>query len=216
MKLPSESEEHDLTRWLDGEMTATERAAFEERLKQDPVLAKEADQMRALSTTLRTHLPAEMRVPHADYFNTQIEVRITQMALDEARAKQASFNFAGLLKWLRQPWFAAAGATALAVLSFVLLRPDTSHALESTILSSYTPNIHVQARTFHDNAADATVLMLDGLDAVPAEKKVSGINIHRSETEPELASTTMYDAQGAAVLMISRDARGNPLISPRG
>ncbi len=216
MKLPSESEEHDLIRWLDGEMTATERAAFEERLKQDPALAREAQQMRALSASLRTHLPAEMPVPHADYFNTQVEVRITQMALDEARAKQASFNFAGLLQWLRQPWFAAAGATALAVLGFVLLRPDSSSATESTILSSYTPNIHVQARTYHDNAADATVLMLDGLDAVPAEKKVSGINIHRSETEPELASTTMYDAHGTAVLMISRDALGNPLISPRG
>ena len=216
MKLPSESEEHDLIRWLDGEMKEGERATFEERLKQDPVLAKEAQQMRALSASLRTHLPAEMRVPHADYFNTQIEVRITQMALDEARAKQAGFNFGALLQWLRQPWFAVAGATALAVLSFVLLRPATGSASESMILSSYTPNTHVQARTFHDNAADATVLMLDGLDEVPAEKKVSGINIHRSELEPELASTTMYDAKGAAVLMISRDALGNPMISPRG
>jgi hypothetical protein len=216
MKLPSETEEHDLIRWLDGETTATERTAFEERLKQDPALAQEARQMRALSASLRTHLPAEMRVPHADYFNTQIEVRITQMALDEARSKQAGVSFAGLLQWLRQPWFAVAGAAALAVLSFVLLRPATSDASESMILSSYTPNTHVQARTYHDNAADATVLMLDGLDAVPAEKKVSGINIHRSEVEPELASTTMYDEQGAAVLMISRDALGNPLISPRG
>lgn len=216
MKPPSESEEHDLIRWLDGEMTDVERSTFEEHLRQDPALAREAEQMRALSATLRTHLPAEMRVPHADYFNTQIGVRITQMALDEARAKQASFSLAGLLQWLRQPWFALAGATAAAVLSFVLLRPDTGSASESMILSSYTPNIHVQARTYHDNDADATVLMLDGLDAVPAEKKVSGVSIHRSEVEPELASTTMYDAQGAAVLMISRDALGNPMISPRG
>ncbi|OYW76546.1 MAG: hypothetical protein B7Z37_08470 [Verrucomicrobia bacterium 12-59-8] len=214
MKHPSE--EHDLIRWIDGEMNETERTSFEERLKQDPVLATEAQQMRALSSSLRAHLPAEMRVPHADYFNTQIEVRITQMALDDSRSKQAGTNWGAALQWLRQPWFALAGAAALAVLGFFLLSPDTSSASESMILSSYTPNTNVQARTYHDIGAEATVLMLDGLDAVPADRKVSGINIQRSEVEPELASTTMYDKQGAAVLMISRDALGNPMISPRG
>ena len=214
MKPPSE--EHDLIRWIDGEMNETERTAFEERLKQDPVLAKEARQMRELSTSLRTHLPAEMRVPHADYFNTQIEVRITQMALDEARAKQSSPGRGAMFQWLRQPWFALAGTAALAVLGFFLLNPATGDASESMIISSYTPNTHVQARTYHDSAADATVLMLDGLDAVPAERKVSGINIQRSEVEPELASTTMFDSHGTPVLMISRDALGNPMITPRG
>lgn len=214
MKPPSE--EHDLIRWIDGEMNETERTAFEERLKQDPVLAKEARQMRELSTSIRTHMPAEMRVPHADYFNTQIGVRITQMALDDARAKQAAPGLGAIFQWLRQPWFALAGTAALAVLGFFLLNPATGDATESMILSSYTPNTHVQARTYHDNAAEATVLMLDGLDAVPAERKVSGINIQRSEVEPQLASTTMFDAHGTPVLMISRDALGNPMITPRG
>ena len=214
MKPPSE--EHDLIRWIDGEMNETERTAFEERLKQDPVLAKEARQMRELSTNIRAHLPAEMRVPHADYFNTQIEVRITQMALDEARAKQSSPGRGAMFQWLRQPWFALAGTAALAVLGFFLMNPATGDASESMIISSYTPNTHVQARTYHDSAADATVLMLDGLDAVPAERKVSGINIQRSEVEPELASTTMFDSHGTPVLMISRDALGNPMITPRG
>lgn len=213
MKHPSE--EHDLTRWIDGEMNDAECATFEARLKQDPALAKEAEQMRALSASLRAHLPAEMRVPHADYFNTQIEVRITQMALDEARAGQTRPSWTSMLQWLRQPWFALTGAAALAVLGFFLLNPASGDASESLILSSYTPNTNVQARAYHDDGAGATVLMLDGLDAVPAERKVSGINIQRSEMEPELASTTMFDSQGAAVLMISRDALGNPMISSR-
>ncbi len=212
MKHPSE--EHDLIRWIDGEMNETERTAFEEHLKHDAALATEAQKMRALSDSLRAHMPAEMHVPHADYFNTQIGVRITQMALDEARSKQSA-GLGGVLQWLRQPWFALAGAAALGVLGFFLLTPETGDASESMILSSYTPNTNVQARTYHDHNADATVLMLDGLDAVPAERKISGINIQRSELEPELASTTMYNAQGAAVFMISRDALGNPMISAR-
>jgi hypothetical protein len=214
MKHPSE--EHDLIRWIDGEMSETERTTFEERLKRDPALATEARQMSALSTSLRAHLPAEMPVPHADYFNTQIEVRITQMALEDSRAKQAAPGWGAMLQWMRQPWFALTGAAALAVLGFFLLNPANGADSESMILSSYAPNTHVQARTYHDNGAEATVLMLDGLDAVPAERKVSGINIHRSAVEPELASTTMYDQQGTAVFMVSRDALGNPRITPRG
>jgi len=213
MKHPSE--EHDLIRWIDGEMNETERATFEERLKGDPALATEAQKMRALSASLRAHLPAEMRVPHADYFNTQIEVRITQMELDDARAQKVTTSWSAVLQWLRQPWFALAGTAALAVLGFFVLRPDTGDASESMILSSYTPNTNVQARTYHDAGAAATVLLLDGLDAVPADRKISGINVKRTELEPELASTTMYDGQGAALLMISHDSLGNPMISPR-
>ncbi len=213
MKHPSE--EHDLIRWIDGEMNETERTSFEERFKDDPVLATEAQKMRALSASLRAHLPAEMRVPHADYFNTQIEVRITQMALDDARAQKVTTSWSALLQSLRQPWFALAGTAALAVLGFLVLGPDTGDASESMILSSYTPNTNVQARTYHDAGADATVLLLDGLDAVPADRKISGINIKRTELEPELASTTMYDGQGTALLMISHDSLGNPMISPR-
>jgi hypothetical protein len=214
MKHPSE--EHDLIRWVDGEMNENERIAFEESLKQDATLAREAQNMRALSATLRTHLPAEIHVPHADYFNTQIGVRITQMALDEVRSKQAGTSWGSILQWMRQPWFALAGATAVAVVGFILLQPATESSSESLILSSYTPNTHVQAHTYHDNNAGATVLMLDGLDAVPAARKISGINVHRSEVEPELAATTMYDEQGSALLQISRDALGNPVFSPRG
>lgn len=219
MKQPSE--DHDLIRWLDGEMTAAESAAFEERLKQDPVLAKDAQELRALSAGIRAHLPATMEVPHADFFNSQIQVRIAQLESEEARAKApAPSALRALFQWLRQPWLTAAGAVALAVVSFVMLRPGVEgSASESSILSSYTPNSSVHARTFHDTDADATVLMLDGLDAVPAERKISGVHAVRSEWEPEVASTTLYDAQGGSLLSISSDALGHPMIwskSPRG
>lgn len=219
MKPPSE--DHDLIRWLDGEMSAAESAAFEGRLKQDPVLAKDAQELRALSAGIRAHLPATMEIPHADFFNSQIQVRIAQEETEDARAKRlAPSAWASVFHWLRQPWLTAAGAVALAILSFVMLRPGVEgSASESTILSSYTPNSSVHARTFHDTDADATVLMLDGLDAVPAERKISGVHAVRSQWEPEVASTTLYDAQGGSLLSISSDALGHPQIwskSPRG
>lgn len=218
MKPPSE--DHDLIRWLDGEMNDTELAAFEARLKDDPVLAKEAGELRALSAGIRDHLPAEMKVPHADFFNSQIQVRI-EMDMDESPQKQTeNASLAdSLLAWLRQPWFATAGAVALAVLGFVWMRPHTQDTGHSLILSSYTPGLGVEASTYHDNDADATVLMLDGLDEVPADHKISGISVHRSETQTDVAATTLFDATGAPLLVISRNAVGHPLLltnTPRG
>lgn len=218
MKPPSE--EHDLVRWLDGEMTETERTAFEGRLKADAALAKEARELRALGVGIRAHLPAEMKVPHADFFNSQIEVRIAQMEMEDARRRQSkALPLESLFAWLRKPWLATAATVALAVLAFIWLHQDPGASSQSQILSSYTPNTSIHARAFHDDAAQATVLMLDGLDEMPADRKISGINVHHSQTDPEVAATTLFDATGSRVLMISRDAAGNPLFStktPRG
>ena len=219
MKPPSE--DHDLIRWLDGEMTDSEIATFEARLKDDPLLSKEADELRALSTGIREHLPAEMKVPHADFFNSQIQVRIAQMDLDESRRKGSGNQSltVTLLTWLRHPWFATAGAVALAILGFVLMRPETQSSGHSLILSSYTPGLGVEASTYHNIEADATVLMLDGLEDVPADRKISGLSVHSSDNQSKVATTTLFDATGSPLLIISRDAVGHPLFltnTPRG
>ncbi|MEZ5386977.1 MAG: hypothetical protein R3F13_15825 [Prosthecobacter sp.] len=216
MKPPSEN--HDLIRWLDGEMTDAERAAFEGEMKADPALAKEAEEMRSLSASLRTHLPAEMKVPHADFFNSQIQMRIAQLEMEDSRQKPES-SLESIFALFRQPWLAAASAVAVVVAGFLMIGPGGTDSEHSLILSSYTPGRGVEASTYHDSAADATVLMLDGLDEVPADRKISGISVHRSETEPEVAATTLFDAAGAPLLVISRDAAGHPLFlrnHPRG
>ncbi len=219
MKPPSE--DHDLIRWLDGEMTDSEIAAFEARLKDEPLLSKEADELRALSKGIHEHLPAEMKVPHADFFNSQIQVRIAQMDLDESRRKGSGNQSltVTLLTWLRHPWFATAGAVALAILGFVLMRPETQSSGHSLILSSYTPGLGVEASTYHNIEADATVLMLDGLEDVPADRKISGLSVHSSDNQSKVATTTLFDATGSPLLVISRDAVGHPLFltnTPRG
>ncbi len=219
MKPPSE--DHDLIRWLDGEMTDSEIATFEARLKADPLLSKEAGELRALSSGIREHLPAEMQVPHSDFFNSQIQVRIAQMDLDKSRRKESGNQSLAvtLLTWLRHPWFATAAAVALAILGFVLMRPETSSSGHSLILSSYTPGLGVEARTYHHIEADATVLILDGLEDVPADHKISGLSVHSSDNQSQVATTTLFDATGSPLLVISRDAVGHPLFltnTPRG
>ncbi len=215
MKPPSEN--HDLIRWLDGEMSDIERISFETRMKDDPAMSREAAELKAISGHLRIHLPAEMKVPYEDFFNSQVQVRIAQVDRRDRPGAPDSL-LSSVIGWVRKPWFAGAIATALILLGFTFFG-SADVGSDSLILSSYTPNARVQARTFHDDSAQATILMLDGLDEIPADRKVSGLNVHHSGGGADVAETTLFDANGARLLMISRDAAGNPTfqeMNPRG
>lgn len=215
MKTQSD-ENHDLSRWLDGEMNATERAQFEAALKNDPELAAEAESMRQLSASLREHLPADMPVPHADFFNSQIQVRIAQLEADDARAQRGAKSTAGWLSWLRMPWLTAAAAVVVAGVAW--LHFDRSGGV-STIASTYAPNPAVTTQVFHSSEAHATVLMLEGLDPVPADKNIAGFSVHHAEADAEVATTTLFDENGGILLVLAKDARGQPMLwnsKPRG
>lgn len=209
MKTPSD-ENHDLIRWLDGEMTAAERSAFEKSLQNDPELAAEAESMRRLSESLKAHLPVEMPVPHADFFNSQVQVRIAQLDADEERARSRT-SASGWLAWLRVPWLAAAATAAFAVAAFLWSHQAASGSA-STIASTYTPNPAISARVFTSADAQATVLMLDGLEEIPADKKIVGFRVHHAESDTEVATTTLFDENGRVLAVVSKNAKGQPTL----
>lgn len=216
MKTPTE--DHDLLRWLDGEMSAAEKATFEARLTADPALKAEAELMQRLSADLRTHLPAEMPVPYADFFNSQIQVRLSQDENQQLSAPAAE----GWFGWLRKPWLTPAfAAAAIAMAALTMWQNGApSEGTNSLVNSIYVPNSAVQARAFHSDEAQATVLMLDGLEEMPADRKIVGFNIGRSEVDEAVAATTLFGADGKAVAVMAKDARNQPLLltstTPRG
>lgn len=200
MKTPSE--DHDLIRWLDGEMNPAERERFAARLEADPELKSEVELMQRLSADLRSSLPAEMPVPYPDFFNSQIQVRIAQE--DERPLEPARSTW---LDWLRLPSFLAATA-AVVMAGFMIWQNQPSG--DSLVLSTYAPDPAVQARSYHSTEADATVLMLEGLQEMPADRKFISFHIERSETDQETATTTLYGQTGEPVLVVAKDARNQP------
>lgn len=209
MKTPSE--DHDLIRWLDGEMNPAERERFAARLEADPELKSEVELMQRLSADLRSSLPAEMPVPYPDFFNSQIQVRIAQE--DERPLEPARSMW---LDWLRLPSFLAATA-AVVMAGFMIWQNQPSG--DSLVLSTYAPDPAVQARSYHSTEADATVLMLEGLQEMPADRKFISFHIERSETDQETATTTLYGQTGEPVLVVAKDARNQPRLlaaTPRG
>lgn len=222
MKTPPGNHDHDAAppdwmRWLDGEMPAAERAAFEKQLEADPALRAEAEAAGRLSELLKTGLPAEMPVPHADFFNSQIQVRLAQMEADERRAAPAP-RAASWTAWLRSPWLF--GATAAAALVAVLLLPRDEPRFPAgggtLVMSTYAPNPKVVVSTFHSDEAGATVLMLEGLEELPANRKIVGWNLQSSDASGGLAGTPLRGDSGQVEVVVMRDARNNPFLwTPR-
>lgn len=210
MKTPPD--ENDIVRWLDGEMDAAEKAAFEAELAADPALKTEMESLGTLGALLRKNVAADPPVPHADFFNSQIQVRIAQEEMDRRRqpAGRAAAG-GGLLDWLRRPWFVAAATAAVTALAIVLWQDRGAPAAgTSIVLSNYTPNPEVRARAFHSDEANATVLMLDGLSEMPAEHKITGHRVFRSETDQEVATTTLFSSDGHVLLVLAKDALDHP------
>lgn len=201
-----------LARWLDGELNEQETARFEALMAADPALRDEAESLRKISAALRQHVHLEREVPHGDFFNAQIQERIAEMQRADERAQAAEASpLQSWLGWLRLPWTlgAAAAVVALALLVFKQERPATQ------ILSFYAPNPQIKASAYHNADADATVLMLDGLDSIPAERDVAGMHVDHSRNDLTHASTTLFDAEGGILLVMGRNAANLPTVFGR-
>lgn len=221
MKTPSD--ENDLSRWLDGEMDASERAVFEERLAADPVLQSAAESLRKLGESLRSEVPAPEEIPYPDFFNSQIQMRIAQMEEDPSSSpvcESAARRGRGWLSWLL-PLTATAVVAMLGLSHFM---QDSESGVQasggaSSVLSSYVPDPRIQARSFHSDEANATVLVLDGLTSIPADRKVVGHHVHHSENDAQMAATTLFSESGEVLLVLSTDGLNQPRIlerTPRG
>ena len=209
MKTPPD--ENQIVRWLDGEMDAAEKAAFEAHLSADSALRAEVESLGRLGDVLRKNIPADREVPHGDFFNSQIQVRIAQEEMDRARESRTRAAGGGWLDWFRTPWFSAAATAAVALLAFAIWQNrGASPSGSSVVLSTYAPNPDVQARAFHSDDAEATVLMLDGLAALPADRKIVGHSVRRSETDQQMATTTLFSDDGQVLLVLAKDGRDQP------
>jgi len=200
--------QNSITRWTDGVMSVPERAAFEAELQSNPQLRAEVEAAKRLGPLLRDHVTLEAAVPHGDFFNSQVQERITELQRAELRAKPTPWTLAAL-SWLTRRWWAVTAVTAAVVAGLVTWR-SLGGEDGSQVLGFYAPNTEIHASSYHDNGANAAVLMLDGLPAIPDDHPISGLSADRTVNEPEMATTTLYDAKGGVLLAMAADSAGTP------
>ena len=198
MKTPDPNER--LHRFIDDAMNDAERDAFAAELNVNPALADEAAKLKLVSGMIRDHVAVERPIPNADFFNSQIQERIAaeQRATNRTQERRSG---AAWLGWFFQPWALAGAAAAVALGIFMFSQHPPS--LKTEVVHTYTPDPSVRASSIYNSGADATVLTLDGLAVMPDDHEITALRVHHSESDPELAATTFYDAAGNVLLVLN-------------
>ncbi|MGA8657946.1 MAG: anti-sigma factor [Chthoniobacterales bacterium] len=156
--------EEKFTAWLDGALSAEESAAFE---KEHPSLQEERRDLLKLQSLLKESF-GRAELSHPDFFNAQIMAQIDR----EASPRRVGRS------WLGLPRLAWGGVASLAVglaLFAVLIphgdlsNPRTGYVAE--VLKAKTVNPKVTATV--DSQKDMTIIKLEGLQNLPADKDLN-------------------------------------------
>lgn len=149
-----------LTKWLDGEITGSERAVVEEAFQADADFCAEAQSLQEMRGLLAEDSGDVL--PHGDFFNSQLTRRIERESfapVDEKPARQS---------WLQRLILPIAfGGMAASFLFGMMAAPNAVVPAASSVTATvYSPAGNVTAEVI-DSSQGSTVIVLNGLDAIP-------------------------------------------------
>jgi hypothetical protein len=183
-------DEERLALWVEDELDATSQAAVEAWAATQPEWLERREVARQMKPLLRGSLPAAEEPPYAEFFNARIAREIERESADlapEAPAAGSPVAPMMVVPGKTWRWFLPATAVAGMVLCFWAGTRITPPAVTVTGTSPivpvaapvlYTPEQGVKADYFASAPADAMVIVLDGVAAIPDSFEV-----------PETAST---------------------------
>jgi hypothetical protein len=162
-------DETTLALWLDDELTGKELAAVEAFAAGDPELIAARDETRRWKSLISSAVPAVEEPPYPDFFNT----RVMQGIRDSAPKKAAQGKPALFRTWL-MPLAACAGMALAFWIGKESQRPvepvyNVAGAPRAIPVDPllYTPEKGVNAEWFASDQASATVIVLNGVAAIP-------------------------------------------------
>ncbi|RYD21327.1 MAG: hypothetical protein EOP88_11785 [Verrucomicrobiaceae bacterium] len=168
-------DESTLALWLDDELTGEELAAVEAWAASQPEQLAAREEIRQWRKTVATALPAVEEPPYPDFFNSRVMQAIreqTPVTAPSPAAQPAARKSFGWNSWF-MPLAACAGmALAFFVGSKTAKTPEidiTANAPRAIPVEPvlYTPEKGVNAEWIANNEASASVIVLNGVAAIP-------------------------------------------------
>ena len=118
----------------------------------------------------------------------------------------------GIISWFRSP-FTLASAAAVILLGLFTLSQLPGGASSSpdhtSVASTYTPDKDIEASHFYSTEADATVILLDGLAAMPDSTELNGQNIVSAEPG---SPNQLYNDASQLAFVVLRGADNAPIV----
>jgi len=167
-------DEIKLALWLDDELTGSEFAEMEAWAATQPDQLKAREELREYRSILSAHMPASEELPYPDFFNSRVNQGIRDTQVAETKPVAPTTNPAGSSFW--KSWLMPVAACAGMVLAFSIGRHGFGES--ASIVSNpplnpsvnpvvYTPEEGVNAEWYASTGADATVIVLAGVSAIP-------------------------------------------------
>ena len=197
-----------LALWVEDELDATSQGAVDAWTATQPEWLERREVARQMKSFLRGSLPATEEPPYAEFFNARIAREIQREAAEAAPAPAAAAVVTPVAPMVSGPgktwrWFLPATAVAGMALCFWagtrITPPSVTVAAPTPLVPVptpvlYTPEQDVKADYFASASADAMVIVLDGVAAIPDSFEV-----------PDTASTG--DGPGANTADIEKAPR---------
>ncbi len=162
-------DETKLALWLDDELTGEELASVEAWVADHPEHLAAREEARRWKAWMAAKVEREVDPPHAEFFNARIARHVASPAQEAVPNPVARFSWSS---WL-MPLAACAGM----VLAFHLgsrTRPDVPEIDVAGAPKAipvdpvvYTPESGVNAEWINSTGASATVIVLNGVNAIP-------------------------------------------------
>ncbi|MEM7146949.1 MAG: hypothetical protein AAF591_17595 [Verrucomicrobiota bacterium] len=201
-------DEERITQWIDGDLSD---ADVQDLLDAHPELREAKSQSESLGHLLRKELDSGEKIPYADFFNHQLNKRIEEE--DESPAATAARQEALAESMFPRFMFfkKLAPIAALAVIAvFVTLLFVNVPVGGSKIVSTYTPNPALEAKTFYSDEADATVLLIEGLAEIPAQQNITGVQAVGYTPGEGASHFTLYSPNNKPILALAIDHAAQP------
>jgi len=160
-------DKQSLLLWLEDELDAAGQASIDAWAIDQPEWLAKRDAARAWKKSLRAVVPAAIEPPYADFFQAKLERALREPASLQPLPGKVTAPATPLWK---KAWMPASVAAALVAGFFAAeMRPETK-PVQSLVI--YTPEEGVKAEFFETSPAEGTVIVLNGVAAIPDDFEV--------------------------------------------
>ncbi len=155
--------------WLDDELEGMELAEMDAWAADKPDRLAAREELRSYRSIMAQNLPASIEPPYPDFFLTRVNQGIRDIQVVEEKAA-APMGAPARSFW--NSWLMPAAALAGMVFAFSIGKQSREPAANLTAVPSqapaiYTPEEGVDAEWFSSVNAGATVIVLEGVSAIP-------------------------------------------------
>ncbi len=162
-------DEITLARWLDDELSGQEHSDMEAWASRNPEQLEAREELRNLRKVLQDNLVASEEPPYSDFFMTRLHQGIRDVEKGKAIAEPNGGS--RVMKSLWSAWLMPLAACAGVVLAFVIGRQTGTQDVVAkeniTVPVLYTPEEGVAAEWVPQGSANASVIVLQGVAAIP-------------------------------------------------